>query len=71
MIFPTSYSSWSPTGLRIGEALAVQWVDCGLDEGTVEVRATVLRLRAERARYQSVPKVRRLDGASSSCRAGR
>jgi integrase len=34
------------TGLRIGEALAVQWADIGLDEGTVEVRGTVLRLRA-------------------------
>ena len=34
------------TGLRIGEALAVQWADFGLDEGTVEVRGTVLRLRA-------------------------
>ena len=34
------------TGLRIGEALAVQWADVGLDEGTVEVRGTVLRLRA-------------------------
>jgi integrase len=35
----------APTGLRIGEALAVQWADVGLDEGTVEVRGTVLRLR--------------------------
>jgi integrase len=34
------------TGLRIGEALAIQWADVGLDEGTVEVRGTVLRLRA-------------------------
>jgi integrase len=34
------------TGLRIGEALAVQWADVDLDEGTVEVRGTVLRLRA-------------------------
>jgi integrase len=34
------------TGLRIGEALAVQWADVGPDEGTVEVRGTVLRLRA-------------------------
>jgi integrase len=34
------------TGLRIGEALAVSWADVGLDEGTVEVRGTDLRLRA-------------------------
>ena len=34
------------TGLRIGEALAVQWRDLELDERTVEVRGTVLRLRA-------------------------
>jgi integrase len=34
------------TGLRIGEALAIQWADVDLDEGTVEVRGTVLRLRA-------------------------
>jgi integrase len=34
------------TGLRIGEALAVQWRDLDLDECTVEVRGTVLRLRA-------------------------
>ena len=33
------------TGLRIGEALAVRWVDIDLDEGTVEVSGTVLRLR--------------------------
>jgi integrase len=32
--------------LRIGEALAVQWRDLDLDECTVEVRGTVLRLRA-------------------------
>jgi integrase len=34
------------TGLRIGEALAVQWRDLDLNECTVEVRGTVLRLRA-------------------------
>jgi integrase len=34
------------TGLRIGEALAVQWRDLDVDECTVEVRGTVLRLRA-------------------------
>ena len=34
------------TGLRIGEALAVRWRDLDLDECTVEVRGTVLRLRA-------------------------
>src|SRR5215203_5767854 len=34
------------TGLRIGEALAVQWADIDFDEETVEVRGTVLRLRA-------------------------
>ena len=34
------------TGLRIGEPLGVQWADVGLDGGTVEVRGTVLRLRA-------------------------
>ena len=45
-------------GLRIGEALAVQWADVGLDEGTVEVRGTVLRLARRRPHYQAVPKVR-------------
>jgi integrase len=34
------------TGLRIGEALAARWRDLDLDECTVEVRGTVLRLRA-------------------------
>ena len=34
------------TGLRIGEALAVQWADVSLDDGRVEVCGTVLRLRA-------------------------
>jgi integrase len=33
------------TGLRIGEALAVQWVDVDLEARTVEVRGTVLRVR--------------------------
>ena len=46
------------TGLRIGEALAVQWADFGLDEGTVEVRGTVLRLRAGGLVIKPSPKVR-------------
>ena len=33
------------TGLRIGEALAVQWIDVDLEAGTAEVRGTVLRVR--------------------------
>lgn len=33
------------TGLRIGEALAVRWSDLDLEEGTVEIQGTVLRLR--------------------------
>lgn len=33
------------TGLRIGEALAVRWVDVDLDARTVDVHGTVLRLR--------------------------
>ena len=44
------------TGLRIGEALAVQWRDLDLDECTVEVRGTVLRLRAGGLIIKSSPK---------------
>jgi integrase len=42
--------------LWIGEALAAQWADVGLDEGTVEVRGTVLRLRAGRLVIRPSPK---------------
>ena len=45
MIFPTSYSSWPPPDCGSAKR-AVQRADIGLDEGTVEVRGTVLRLRA-------------------------
>jgi len=58
------------TGLRIGEALAVQWADIGLDEGTVEVRGTVHGC-APAGSLSSRPQSLRLDGASSSCRPGR
>ena len=44
------------TGLRIGEALAVQWRDLDLDECTVEVRGTVLRLRSGGLIIKSSPK---------------
>src|SRR5215218_1412722 len=44
------------TGLRIGEALAVQWRDLDLDECTVDVRGTVLRLRAGGLIIKSSPK---------------
>jgi integrase len=35
------------TGLRIGEACAVSWPDVDLDAGTVTVRGTVLRVKAQ------------------------
>jgi len=44
------------TGLRIGEALAVQWADLDLAAETVEVRGTVLRLRAGGLMIKSTPK---------------
>src|SRR5215207_2411469 len=44
------------TGLRIGEALAVQWADIDLDGETVEVCGTVLRLRAGGLIIKSSPK---------------
>jgi len=33
------------TGLRIGEACAVRWIDIDLDSATVSVHGTVIRLR--------------------------
>jgi len=35
------------TGARIGEALAVDWEDIDLEQGTVAIQHTVLRLRGE------------------------
>jgi integrase len=46
----------SATGLRIGEALAIQWADVDLDRKTVEVRGTVLRMRARGLIIKSSPK---------------
>jgi integrase len=44
------------TGLRIGEACAVCWTDVDLDEATVIVRGTILRLRGQGLVLKPSPK---------------
>ncbi|MBP2474039.1 integrase [Crossiella equi] len=44
------------TGLRIGEAAAVTWDALDLDEGTVEVRGTVVRVKGVGLMIQPKPK---------------
>lgn len=46
------------TGLRIGEAAAVTWNDLDLDAGTVDVDATVVRLRGQGLVLRSTTKSR-------------
>jgi integrase len=46
------------TGLRIGEAAAVVWDALDLDEGTVEVRGTVVRIKAEGLIIKPAPKTK-------------
>jgi integrase len=44
------------TGLRIGEAIAVTWAALDLDNATVEVRATVIRVNGKRLILKPAPK---------------
>jgi integrase len=68
------------TGLRIGEALAVRWQAADLDAGTVEVQATIVRIKGKSVVLMEKPKskalahsrtsvvVRRPAPSSTSCR---
>lgn len=44
------------TGLRIGEALAVRWQALDLDLGTVEVQATIVRIKGKGVALKENPK---------------
>jgi integrase len=44
------------TGLRIGEACAVVWDSLDMDEGTVEVRGTVIRIKGKGLVIKPAPK---------------
>jgi integrase len=46
------------TGLRIGEAIALTWDAVDLDEGTVEVRGTVIRLTGQGLLLKPKPKTK-------------
>jgi integrase len=44
------------TGLRIGETLAIRWSALDLDEGTVEVQATLVRVKGHGVVLKEKPK---------------
>ncbi len=53
---PDLISFLAATGCRIGEALALRWNDVDLDQHTIEVRGTVLRIKGGGLIIKSSPK---------------
>ena len=53
---PDLISFLAATGCRIDEALALRWQDVDLDQHTIEVRGTVLRIKAGGLIIKSSPK---------------
>ena len=53
---PDLISFLAATGCRIGEALALRWQDVDLDQHTIEVRGTVLRIKGGGLIIKSSPK---------------
>lgn len=55
---PDLVAFMAATGMRIGEACAVMWEDLDLENGTVRVRGTVLRLRGQGLIIKPTPKTK-------------
>ena len=53
---PDLISFLAATGCRIGEALALKWIDVNLDAHTIEVRGTVLRIKGGGLMIKPSPK---------------